>query len=77
MEKGEESSNKMRVESESPMDMDQVKQEVLDGDKATEAGSRFPVEVSTTRVEVTVKIDMAKLHCPICILPLKPPIFQV
>lgn len=26
---------------------------------------------------IAVRIDMAMLHCPICFLPLKPPIFQV
>lgn len=33
--------------------------------ESSEAGSRFPVvEVSAPRVEVTVRIDMAKLHLP-------------
>uniref|UniRef100_A0A0E0JDH2 RING-type E3 ubiquitin transferase n=1 Tax=Oryza punctata TaxID=4537 RepID=A0A0E0JDH2_ORYPU len=27
-------------------------------------------------VEVAVRIDAAMLHCPLCLLPLKPPIFQ-
>ncbi|KAL6626621.1 hypothetical protein ACP70R_030347 [Stipagrostis hirtigluma subsp. patula] len=31
---------------------------------------------ATSGEEVTVRIDMAVLHCPLCFLPLKPPIFQ-
>lgn len=28
-------------------------------------------------VEISVRIDLAVLHCPLCLLPLKPPTYQV
>ncbi|CAO2198750.1 unnamed protein product [Urochloa humidicola] len=34
------------------------------------------MEVAAPIVEVAVRIGKAKLHCPICKLPFKPPIFQ-
>lgn len=30
-----------------------------------------------SRVDITVKLDMSVLHCPICFRPFKPPIFRV
>ncbi|CAL4977509.1 unnamed protein product [Urochloa decumbens] len=73
MERGESSK---RALVESPMD--EVKEEVLDRDEAaTGEGALVNMESATARVELTVRIDVAKLHCPICMLPFKPPIFQV
>ncbi|RLN22297.1 hypothetical protein C2845_PM07G02540 [Panicum miliaceum] len=39
-------------------------------------GLDMAVEAAESRVELTVRIDMAKLHCPRCNHPFKPPIFQ-
>ncbi|CAL4957840.1 unnamed protein product [Urochloa decumbens] len=72
MERGESSK---RAPVESPMD--EVKEEILDRDEAaTREGALVNMESATARVELTVRIDVAKLHCPICMLPFKPPIFQ-
>ncbi|CAL4964911.1 unnamed protein product [Urochloa decumbens] len=72
MERGE-SSKRALVKSPT----DEVKEEVLDRDEAaTGEGALVNMESATARVELTVRIDVAKLHCPICMLPFKPPIFQ-
>ncbi|OEL26585.1 hypothetical protein BAE44_0012396 [Dichanthelium oligosanthes] len=58
----------------------QVKQEVeMEEANVGGAGVGELVAVdgaTTSSVEVTVRFDKAKLHCPLCTLPLKPPIFQ-
>ncbi|CAO2160854.1 unnamed protein product [Urochloa humidicola] len=54
-----------------------VKQEVPEEEQPSGgAGAMVAVEVAAPIVEVTVRIEKAKLHCPICKLPFKPPIFQ-
>ncbi|KAJ1282841.1 hypothetical protein BS78_03G082900 [Paspalum vaginatum] len=62
----------MRVE-EAPMDHAEPEVEKLEEDEAT----LVPVEdAAAAGVEITVRIAKAKLHCPVCTLPLKPPICQ-
>ncbi|KAL6847789.1 hypothetical protein ACP4OV_021917 [Aristida adscensionis] len=53
-----------------------VKQEVEEPEE-TGAGALVAVQVPAPMEEaLTVRIDKAKLHCPLCTLPLRPPIFQ-
>ncbi|EMS48076.1 hypothetical protein TRIUR3_11338 [Triticum urartu] len=43
-----------------------------------DGGAVVPAEAGYgSRVELAVKIDMSVLHCPLCTLPFKPPVFQV
>lgn len=85
METGDRSSaKKARVES-SPRN--QVKQEAAGEEEAASGGSALLVlggdaagavaVAAAARTEVVVRIDRDMLHCPLCTLPLKPPIFQV
>ncbi|KAL6847788.1 hypothetical protein ACP4OV_021916 [Aristida adscensionis] len=46
------------------------------GEAEAGAGALVAVAGAVAQVELTVRIDKAKLHCPICKLPFKPPIFQ-
>ncbi|XP_037417403.1 putative E3 ubiquitin-protein ligase SINA-like 6 [Triticum dicoccoides] len=75
MEKADESANKARLE----LPNGHVKQEVgvhhaVGGD---DGGAIVPAEAGHgSRVELAVKIDMSVLHCPLCTLPFKPPVFQ-
>ncbi|CAO2193405.1 unnamed protein product [Urochloa humidicola] len=71
MEMGE---SKKKAQVESPIN--EVKEEVLDRDEASGQGALVNMERATAAVEFTFRMDVAKLHCPICKLPLKPPIFQ-
>uniref|UniRef100_A0A0E0FFJ8 E3 ubiquitin-protein ligase n=1 Tax=Oryza nivara TaxID=4536 RepID=A0A0E0FFJ8_ORYNI len=75
---------KARMESESPIPPTpnvRVKQEAADQETHREAATPTPPAAeespAAARVEVAVRIDAAILHCPLCLLPLKPPIFQV
>ncbi|TVU01089.1 hypothetical protein EJB05_53479 [Eragrostis curvula] len=66
------SSKKARVESTQV----QVKTEMVE---VGGAGGGAPVaaeEAAAPREELTVKIYKDMLHCPVCTLPFKPPIFQ-
>ncbi|XP_037464665.1 putative E3 ubiquitin-protein ligase SINA-like 6 [Triticum dicoccoides] len=40
-----------------------------------EAGEIVPAEQGPT-MQISVKMDVAVLHCPFCFLPFKPPVFQ-
>ncbi|CAO2185419.1 unnamed protein product [Urochloa humidicola] len=55
-----------------------MKQEVLEEvHPSGGAAATVTVEVAAPKVEeLVVRIDKAKLHCPRCAAPLKPPIFQ-
>ncbi|KAM3207872.1 hypothetical protein ACQJBY_062884 [Aegilops geniculata] len=48
---------------------------VANGPVVHEAGEIVPAEQGPT-TEVSVKMDVAVLHCPFCFLPFKPPVFQ-
>uniref|UniRef100_A0ACD5VIL9 Uncharacterized protein n=1 Tax=Avena sativa TaxID=4498 RepID=A0ACD5VIL9_AVESA len=50
-----------------------VKQEVVVHDAA---GGAFVAEVHGSRVEVTLKMDISVLHCPLCFCPLRPPVLK-
>ncbi|WVZ72043.1 hypothetical protein U9M48_020561 [Paspalum notatum var. saurae] len=70
-------SKKMRVGAQAPTDhaADAEPQvEKLEEDEAT----LVPVEdaAAGVEVEITMRIAKAKLHCPVCTLPLKPPVYQ-
>ncbi|TVU22158.1 hypothetical protein EJB05_31840 [Eragrostis curvula] len=66
IETGERSSaKKARVESPNGP----LKQEAEDG-------ALVAVDGAAAKAEITVAIDKAFLHCPLCTLPLTPPIFQ-
>nr|CAB3476497.1 unnamed protein product [Digitaria exilis] len=65
-------SKKLRVQS--PMAM--TEEEILKEDEDTGADALVAVEGAAAGVEIMVRIAKARLHCPICMLPLKPPIFQ-
>ncbi|XP_015698958.2 putative E3 ubiquitin-protein ligase SINA-like 9 [Oryza brachyantha] len=62
----------------------QVKREVVeqprgaaDGDEAAGEGAMIAVAAADgERVEISMRIDMAVLHCPLCLLLLKPPTYQ-
>jgi hypothetical protein len=76
MENGERSSAK-RVRVPSPPG-NRVKQEVPAWEEeASGGGETEAMDGAAARAEVVVRIDKEMLHCPICTLPLKPPIFQV
>ncbi|PAN31998.1 hypothetical protein PAHAL_5G455900 [Panicum hallii] len=75
MENGERSSAK-RVRVPSPPG-NRVKQEVPAWEEeASGGGETEAMDGAAARAEVVVRIDKEMLHCPICTLPLKPPIFQ-
>ncbi|PVH38615.1 hypothetical protein PAHAL_5G302600 [Panicum hallii] len=51
--------------------------EVPDGEEEASGGSVLvPMDNAAARAEVVVRIDKEMLHCPLCTLSLKPPIFQ-
>uniref|UniRef100_A0A0E0JDG9 RING-type E3 ubiquitin transferase n=1 Tax=Oryza punctata TaxID=4537 RepID=A0A0E0JDG9_ORYPU len=60
----------------------QVKREMAEEGAAgeeVEAGGAMIAAVegdAFEKVEITMRIDMAVLHCPLCLLPLKPPTYQ-
>jgi hypothetical protein len=51
-----------------------VKQEVVVHDAA---GGAVVAQVNGSRVEVTLKMDISVLHCPLCFCPLRPPVHKV
>jgi hypothetical protein len=51
-----------------------VKQEVVVYDAA---GGAVVAQVHGSRVEVTLKMDISVLHCPLCFCPLRPPVHKV
>uniref|UniRef100_A0A0D9UW80 RING-type E3 ubiquitin transferase n=1 Tax=Leersia perrieri TaxID=77586 RepID=A0A0D9UW80_9ORYZ len=63
---------------ESPNTNVRIKQEAVDESVAAGEAATPPAAAAAdqARVEVAVRIDAAVLHCPLCFLPLKPPIFQ-
>ncbi|KAF0918377.1 hypothetical protein E2562_023539 [Oryza meyeriana var. granulata] len=66
----------------------QVKREMVKAARAEGAGAGAGEKVGEgamiaaaegdafERVEISMRIDMAVLHCPLCLLPLKPPTYQ-
>uniref|UniRef100_A0A0E0BWA0 RING-type E3 ubiquitin transferase n=1 Tax=Oryza meridionalis TaxID=40149 RepID=A0A0E0BWA0_9ORYZ len=48
------------------------------GEEEVEAGGMIAAAVGDgfEGVEISVRIDLAVLHCPLCLLPLKPPTYQ-
>uniref|UniRef100_A0A0D9VTE0 SIAH-type domain-containing protein n=1 Tax=Leersia perrieri TaxID=77586 RepID=A0A0D9VTE0_9ORYZ len=88
MENADSGVKRARVESPmTPNTIVRVKQEVAEetvggGESATPTAEAAETPVAAaaaaaTRVEVDARIDAAVLDCPLCLLPLKPPIFQV
>uniref|UniRef100_A0ACD5TS82 Uncharacterized protein n=1 Tax=Avena sativa TaxID=4498 RepID=A0ACD5TS82_AVESA len=73
MDKGRDQiAKKPRVEAPPPSSVLAVKQEIVvhQGAGAIVAVERVP------RTELRLKMDVAVLHCPICLHPLRPPVFQ-
>ncbi|KAL6627524.1 hypothetical protein ACP70R_031250 [Stipagrostis hirtigluma subsp. patula] len=71
----QQSSKKARMES--PMAPVKQEAEVPEEEESSEEGAAVvPVDGAAARVELTVRLDRAKLHCPVCTLALKPPIYQ-
>jgi len=56
--------------------MREVKQEVEEGQATAGAGAMVAVQVAAPVVDLEVRIEKAKLDCPRCTMPFKPPIFQ-
>ncbi|CAO2198754.1 unnamed protein product, partial [Urochloa humidicola] len=56
-----------------------VKQEVPAEEEEEASGGRavMAVDAAAAAAAMSVRIDRDMLHCPLCTLPLKPPIFQV
>lgn len=80
MENAEHSGKKARVElldANVPVKQEAVEEAHGGGGGGGEAGTMIAVAAEgPARVEVAVRIDMDVLHCPICFVPLKPPVFQ-
>ncbi|KAF0918380.1 hypothetical protein E2562_023541 [Oryza meyeriana var. granulata] len=81
MENAHAGVKKARVQS--PNANVRVKQEAAEythggGEAATQSPTAAATEATAAAasVEVAVRIDAAVLHCPLCLLPLRPPIFQ-
>ena len=75
MEKLQQQPNGKKARVETPSVP--VKQEVAqEGPSSGGASAVVAMEVAAPRVELVVRIDKAKLHCPCCSVPLKIPIFQ-
>ncbi|EMS46007.1 E3 ubiquitin-protein ligase SINA-like 10 [Triticum urartu] len=73
MDKPDESAKKARLDLP---DGHLVKQELVAHDAAAGGGAVVAVAEHSPRAELAVKIDMCVLHCPLCALPFKPPVFQ-
>ncbi|KAF7020467.1 hypothetical protein CFC21_033560 [Triticum aestivum] len=73
MDKADESAKKARLDLP---DGHLVKQELVAHDAAAGGGAIVAVAEHSPRAELAVKIDMCVLHCPLCTLPFKPPVFQ-
>uniref|UniRef100_R7WDV5 E3 ubiquitin-protein ligase SINA-like protein 7 n=1 Tax=Aegilops tauschii TaxID=37682 RepID=R7WDV5_AEGTA len=72
-DKADESAKKARLDLP---DGHLVKQELVAHDAAAGGGAIVAVAERSPRAELRVKIDMCVLHCPLCTLPFKPPVFQ-
>ncbi|CAL4951145.1 unnamed protein product [Urochloa decumbens] len=72
----QQSSRKARVESLMAPAKPEVQLEEEDEATAEDAHAPVAVEGPAAGVEITVRMSKARLHCPVCTLPLKPPIFQ-
>ncbi|CAO2204869.1 unnamed protein product [Urochloa humidicola] len=72
----QQSSKKARVESPMGGSAKPGVQTLEEVDEAAAEDALVAVEGPAAGVEITVRIDKARLHCPVCTLPLKPPIFQ-
>ena len=72
MGQGDQSGKRPRVEM--LPNGSAVKQEIVPHDAA---GGAIVVAEQGSRVEVTLKMDVSVLHCPLCFRPLKPPVFKV
>ncbi|XP_066313963.1 E3 ubiquitin-protein ligase SINA-like 10 [Miscanthus floridulus] len=68
----QQNTKKPRVE----LTMREVKQEVEEGQATAGAGAMVAVQVAAPVVDLEVRIEKAKLDCPRCTMPFKPPIFQ-
>ena len=55
----------------------QIPEEEEPQESAGESAVVVAVNGAAAVVEITVRIAKARLHCPVCTLPLKPPIFHV
>ncbi|KAF7020829.1 hypothetical protein CFC21_033881 [Triticum aestivum] len=78
MEEADGSAKKARLEE---LPNGHVKQEEIGEYHAAGGGDDGGAIVAAeaghvSRVELAVKIDMSVLHCPLCALPFKPPVFQ-
>jgi hypothetical protein len=76
MEMGSDhSAKKPRLEQlpSGPLNQEIVVHEPARGGVAAVAAEHVP----TKRAEVGMKIDVTVLQCPLCLRPLKPPVFQV
>jgi len=72
---------KSKAPMESPMGhanpQVQIPEEEEPQESAGESAVVVAVNGAAAAVEITVRIAKARLHCPVCTLPLKPPIFHV
>ncbi|XP_048567398.1 E3 ubiquitin-protein ligase SINA-like 10 [Triticum urartu] len=74
MDNADESAKKARLE---PPNGHLVKQELVAHEAAAGGGAIVAAAPEhSPRAELAVKIDMCVLHCPLCTLPFKPPVFQ-
>nr|CAB3472422.1 unnamed protein product [Digitaria exilis] len=80
MENSEQSSSKNKKPRVQPPPGFRVKKEVPAVEEVQEeeaSGGRAPMAVdAAAKAEVVVRFDKDMLHCPLCTLPLKSPIFQ-
>ncbi|XP_066313968.1 E3 ubiquitin-protein ligase SINA-like 5 [Miscanthus floridulus] len=71
---------KSKAPMESPMGhanpQVQIPEEEEPQESAGESAVVVAVNGAAAAVEITVRIAKARLHCPVCTLPLKPPIFH-
>jgi len=72
---------KSKAPMESPMGhanpQVQIPEEEEPQESAGESAVVVAVNGAAAVVEITVRIAKARLHCPVCTLPLKPPVYQV
>ncbi|KAE8817188.1 E3 ubiquitin-protein ligase [Hordeum vulgare] len=76
MDRPDERAKKARLDLDLP-NGGPVKQELVAHEAAAGgAGAIVAAEARSPRAELAVRIDMCVLHCPLCQLPFKPPVFQ-
>lgn len=71
---------KSKAPMESPMGHANPQVQIPEEEPQESAGESavvVAVNGAAAAVEITVRIAKARLHCPVCTLPLKPPVFQV